>query len=278
MSCGPPSGIDAGSQELSGDHIPPVSSYALGDGADGYYVEFLAPLLGGERKRGGRLDATTKVGGVSAQKLRHLDVLLLSPWQVTISPEHGFPVGRPTAIRIPNPTSYLVQKVLVLRSGTRTTGEDVLYLHDTWPSSPTPFGPGRRGPRSAAESAHVRTARRAASSSPPVRPDPRCRANRRGTVAELLAGLRRASSRCGTPHRAVTSSSLRPGPDSSPSQVLQKGANQGSSGTLPVRTSTSVIPAGVPAHLPAGPLPPASATVVGLEPPRQGGGLAMTRP
>lgn len=195
--------IDAGfRQQLSGDHIPPVSSYALGDGADGYYVEFLAPLIGGERKRNGRLDATAKVGGVSAQKLRHLDVLLLSPWQVTISLEQGFPVGKPTAIRIPNPAAYLVQKVLVLRS--RTPGKqakDVLYLHDTLAIFADAFpvlGAAWAALKPQLDPAHVRTfeeraAGLVASMSDLIRDAARIAADRPGalTPEELLVGLRR---------------------------------------------------------------------------------------
>lgn len=120
-------------QRLSGDHVPPVSDYALGDEETGFYVEFLAPLEGGEVKRGGRQDATTRVGGVTAQKLRHLEILLSAPWQVSISREAGFPVSRPTAIRIPNPAAYIVQKVLVLRKRKpNKLAKDVLYLHDTF--------------------------------------------------------------------------------------------------------------------------------------------------
>lgn len=120
-------------QRLSGDHVAPLSEYALGDEETGFYVEFLAPLEGGEVKRGGRQDVTTSVGGVTAQKLRHLEILLAAPWQVSISREAGFPVSRPIAIRIPNPAAYVVQKVLALRK--RKPGKqpkDVLYLHDTF--------------------------------------------------------------------------------------------------------------------------------------------------
>jgi len=195
--------IDAGfKQELSGDHVPPVSSYALGDGAGGYYVEFLAPLIGGERRRDGRLDATAKVGGVSAQKLRHLDVLLLSPWQLTISPAQGFPVGKATAIRIPNPASYLVQKVLVLRN--RAPGrqaKDVLYLHDTYAifADALPLlGEAWDALRPQLHPAHVRTFEERAAGvlsgmSDLVRDAARIAADRPRALSpeELLAGLRR---------------------------------------------------------------------------------------
>ena len=119
-------------QRLSGDHNPPVSEYALGDDTSGFYVEFLAPLVGGEVKRGGREDFTTSVGGVTAQTLRYLDILLMAPWSVTLARESGFPVSRPMVVQIPNPAAYMVQKVLTLRR--RAPGrqsKDLLYLHDT---------------------------------------------------------------------------------------------------------------------------------------------------
>ena len=119
-------------QHLSGDHQPPIAEYALGEEDSGFYVEFLAPLLGGELKRSGQPDVTTSVGGVSAQKLRHLDVLLIEPLTVKISKPMGFPVSRTTRIRIPNPASYIAQKVLTLskRHPSRAP-KDVLYDHDT---------------------------------------------------------------------------------------------------------------------------------------------------
>ena len=52
---------------------------------------------------------------------------------MTLAPEMGFPVPSPTVIRIPNPASYVVQKVLVLRKRhPRSQPKDVLYLHDTF--------------------------------------------------------------------------------------------------------------------------------------------------
>lgn len=125
--------IAAGFEErLSGDHQPPVSEYRLGKEDDGFYVEFLAPLVGGAVKRGGRADDTATVAGVTVQKLRHLDILLEAPWQATVSRELGFPIASPRRILVPNPAAYLVQKVLVLEK--RRPGKhakDVLYLHDT---------------------------------------------------------------------------------------------------------------------------------------------------
>jgi hypothetical protein len=62
-------------QEFLGDDRPPVTHYQLGGHDTGFYVEFLTPLVGGEFRWDGTRDVTTSVSGVSAQKLRHLDVL-----------------------------------------------------------------------------------------------------------------------------------------------------------------------------------------------------------
>ena len=90
-------------------------------------MEFLTPLVGGEFTRAGDRDVTTPIVGVSAQKLRHLDVLLVSPWSVTL------PMRAATQrVLIANPVSYLAQKLLI--NSLRKPGErakDILYIHDT---------------------------------------------------------------------------------------------------------------------------------------------------
>jgi hypothetical protein len=124
----------AGFQEhLSSDHTPPISEYVLGDEAGGFYLEFLAPLIGGEFKRGGRRDVTTTVGGVTARTLRYVDILLTASWQVTLTRDGGFPVARPRMISIPNPAAYIVQKMLVLpKRRPDKQAKDILYVHDTF--------------------------------------------------------------------------------------------------------------------------------------------------
>lgn len=114
-------------EEFLGDDRPPVTHYHLAGDDAGFYVEFLTPLVGGEFTRGGDRDVTTPILGVSAQKLRHLDVLLISPWSVTL------PVRAATqSVLIANPVSYLAQKLLI--NAKRKPGEsakDILYIHDT---------------------------------------------------------------------------------------------------------------------------------------------------
>ena len=153
---------DAGFREhLSGDHVPPVSEYVLGDETGGFYLEFLTPLVGGEVKRGGRPDVTAEVGGVTAQKLRHLDILLTAPWQVTLTRHVGFPVSQPRTIAIPNPAAYIVQKMLVLpKRRPDKQAKDLLYVHDTFSlfaDSLAAVGAAWRALRESMLAAHVRS-------------------------------------------------------------------------------------------------------------------------
>lgn len=119
-------------EEFSGDNRPPVTHYGLGEKNAGFFAEFLTPLLGGEHRRDGSPDVTERVAGVIAQKLRYLEILLVAPWSVTLRHEAGFELAEPAAILIPNPTSYLTQKLLI--HGLRKPAErakDALYIHDT---------------------------------------------------------------------------------------------------------------------------------------------------
>jgi hypothetical protein len=69
-------------EEFLGDDRPPVTHYQLGDRDAGFYVEFLTPLLGGEFRRDQTRDVTMTIAGVTAQKLRYLELLLIAPWSV----------------------------------------------------------------------------------------------------------------------------------------------------------------------------------------------------
>lgn len=123
-------------EKFNGDFKPPAARYALGDEANGFYAEFLTPLTGSGRKRNKQTrefedDATEVNGGVIAQKLRHLEVLLHAPWVVSIpAAESG--IGEEIAgLCVPNPMSFIVQKLLIrdLRAVDKRS-QDVLYIHD----------------------------------------------------------------------------------------------------------------------------------------------------
>jgi hypothetical protein len=119
-------------QELSGDHNPPITEYRLGAEGQEFFAEFLTPLLGGDARRDGRPDVTIKKAGITAQKLRYLDLLLQSPWSVPVSSDVGIPVRQRVAVRIPNPVSYIAQKLLIhARRKSDKRAQDALYIHDT---------------------------------------------------------------------------------------------------------------------------------------------------
>lgn len=118
-------------EELLGEHRPPVSRYTLGENGGGFYAEFLTPLIGGTKNRG-KYAATVRVGGVTSQKLRYLDLLLNAPWHVTVEISAGFPVQEPTTLQIPNAASYLAQKLLIHeKRESKDRAKHVVYIHDT---------------------------------------------------------------------------------------------------------------------------------------------------
>ena len=123
---------DAGfTEELFGDDAPAATHYRLGEEDAGFYAEFLTPLHGSGLKRNGTPDATVSKGGVTAQKMRHLDLLLVSPWSIRIGPKVGLPAAADVDLLVPNPTSFIVQKLLI--HSARLAGkkaQDVLYIHD----------------------------------------------------------------------------------------------------------------------------------------------------
>lgn len=136
---------DAGfREELTSDQVPPIAQYRLGADDQGFYVEFLAPQTGSGIRRDGREDATVYKAGVTAQRLRHLEVLLLEPWEVIVGGAGSDFVPDPVAVRIANPVTFIVQKLLI--HGVRRAdkkAQDLLYIHDTlqlFGSRLKPFG------------------------------------------------------------------------------------------------------------------------------------------
>lgn len=119
------------SEQLSGEQVPPVTHYSLGDA--GFYAEFLTPLAGSGRKRDGTPDVRLHIAGVTAHKLRYLEILLIDPWVITVGPETGFPLQRTMDLQVVNPVSFIAQKLLIQKY--RDTGskraQDILYIHDT---------------------------------------------------------------------------------------------------------------------------------------------------
>ena len=119
-------------EELSGEYTPPVAHYRLGEDDAGFYAEFLTAKTGSALRRDGQPDMTVSKAGITAQKLRHLDLLLEAPWSVRIGPETKVPVERPVDLLVPNPVSFIVQKLLIhKRRDAEKKAQDILYIHDT---------------------------------------------------------------------------------------------------------------------------------------------------
>jgi hypothetical protein len=123
---------DAGfTEQQFGDDTPPATHYGLGDEKDGFYAEFLTPLFGSEMRRGKR-DATVRTAGITAQKLRYLDLLLLKPWSMRVGPERDVPIATDVELFVANPTSFIVQKLLIHSDRPpHKRAQDILYINDT---------------------------------------------------------------------------------------------------------------------------------------------------
>jgi hypothetical protein len=119
-------------QDFLGEHTPPVTHYRLSGDDQGFYAEFLAPRAGGHLRRDGTRDSTVAKAGVTAQKLRHLGLLLMHPWRVGLGASVGVPPATPTEVQLPNPVSFIAQKLLIQkRRPPEKKAQDALYIHDT---------------------------------------------------------------------------------------------------------------------------------------------------
>lgn len=118
-------------EEFSGEHTPPVTHYRLGEEDAGFYAEFLTVKKGSNLTRSGKRDLTVVKAGITAQRLRHLDLLLEAPWHIRIMPK-TMPITRSAELLVPNPVSFIVQKLLIhKRRDTQKKAQDILYIHDT---------------------------------------------------------------------------------------------------------------------------------------------------
>lgn len=118
--------------EFVGHHKPPAAHYRLTDPGIEFYAEFVAPLVGSTVSRTGKPKATHRVGGISSQNLRYVEILLARPWSVTLFANNGFPLANEAEVQIANPVSFLAQKILIHgRRNRQDRAKDILYMHDT---------------------------------------------------------------------------------------------------------------------------------------------------
>lgn len=119
-------------EEPSGEHTPPVTHYRLGEEDAGFFVEFLTVKKGDGLKRDKQPDPTVMKAGITAQKLRHLELLFEAPWKVQFGSENKVPIESPVDLVVPNPVSFIVQKLLIHKHrDANKKPQDVLYIHDT---------------------------------------------------------------------------------------------------------------------------------------------------
>lgn len=119
-------------EQLVGERKPPVAHYTLGDKNGGFYAEFLTPLIGREVKRSGEQNATMTMAGISAQKLRYLDILLVDPWTITLDPQRGISLPASMDVQVANPLCFIVQKFLIQKyRPAAKQAQDILYIYDT---------------------------------------------------------------------------------------------------------------------------------------------------
>jgi hypothetical protein len=119
-------------EDFSGEHTPPITQYRLGVDDQEFFAEFLAPLHGSGFKRNGQPDVTVAKAGVTAQKLRHLDLLLVHPWSVQLTAELGVPLSSPANVMLSNPVTFIAQKLLIQKHRKAAKkAQDTLYIHDT---------------------------------------------------------------------------------------------------------------------------------------------------
>lgn len=119
-------------EQLAGEHKPPVAHYTLGDENGGFYAEFLTPLIGSGLKRSGAQDATLAMAGISAQKIRYLDILLVDPWVITLDPRSGIPLPSSMDVQVAHPLCFIIQKFLIQKDRPAAKqAQDVLYIYDT---------------------------------------------------------------------------------------------------------------------------------------------------
>lgn len=125
--------LEAGfAEEFFGEDRPPVAHYALGNLDGAFYAEFLTPLKGSGIKRNKQPDSTKSAAGITAQKLRHLEILLIEPWSIVLGPDEGFPFEKTTIVHVSNPVAFVAQKLLIQNARRPDKrAQDTLYIHDT---------------------------------------------------------------------------------------------------------------------------------------------------
>jgi len=122
--------------KLFGTTHPAVMKFSVAGVENGPEVELLCPLIGAPWQRGGDEPQAVALqdGGVTAQPLQYLDLLLFEPWRIDVARVPGFAdmAGLPPVL-LPHPLTYVIQKVLARDEWGRTPAKlekDCYYIYE----------------------------------------------------------------------------------------------------------------------------------------------------
>jgi hypothetical protein len=124
--------------DLRSEYTPPVMKLVprnstTGPGAERYTVEFLTPLAGRSADRAGTpLVTVTIQAGLTAQRLRYLDLMQIDPWQVSVGNLSGVgTITPPLNVRVPHPGFFIIQKILIAdrRDPETERPKDMAYIY-----------------------------------------------------------------------------------------------------------------------------------------------------
>lgn len=115
---------------------PPVIKFTSKKTPDSVDLEFLCPRKGAAKDRRGDETIAVEIeeSGLTAQALRYLDLLFIAPWEISLTRVPGFKgLSALPRVRIANPLTYLMQKVLVRDEHGRTASKrekDCYYIYE----------------------------------------------------------------------------------------------------------------------------------------------------
>ncbi len=121
-------------RKLEGNFEEPIVKYYPTEIKESkYYVEFLSPLSGSGTKRNGKPDLIETIQkDLSAQKLRYLDLLMKNTSKVHTSSISDLQEQPDLIVRIPDPSMYIMQKILILKErGPTDRNKEYAYIYQT---------------------------------------------------------------------------------------------------------------------------------------------------
>ena len=120
----------AGLQPSPGDQ--PTNKYKTAPGA-AETLEFLCPITGTPTAVRTQFPTLIKIqGSCTAEALDYLDLLLMFPWSIDLRTVPPLAVADELLVRIPNPVSYIMQKILIRsrRTSSGKRAKDSYYIYE----------------------------------------------------------------------------------------------------------------------------------------------------